>query len=63
MNKECNNFETGCDYNCRNCEIPLIEPEWCEDCAQEAKENGFEYEFNVTHKNGYWECENCRQPV
>ena len=53
MNKECNNPETGCNYNCRNCEVPLVEPEWCEDCAQEAEESGFEYEFNVIHKNGY----------
>ena len=59
--KICNEPETGCDYCCMDCEVPTIEPEWCEDCANQAEEDGFEYEFNVTHKNGYWECENCRK--
>ena len=52
MKKECNNPETGCDYRCMECEVPTVEPEWCENCAQESEENGFEYEFNVTHKTG-----------
>ena len=57
--KICNEPETGCDYNCRDCEVPTTEPEWCEDCAQEAEDSGIEYEFNVTHKTGSWTCENC----
>lgn len=61
--KECSNFESGCDLNCWDCEIPTIEPEWCENCAREAEECGFEYEFDVTHKNGCWECCSCRKPV
>ena len=60
MKKECDNPETGCDYCCMECEIPTTEPEYCEDCAQEAEDSGFEYEFNVTHKTGSWTCENCR---
>lgn len=60
MNKECNKPETGCNYNCRGCEIPTTEPEWCENCSQQAEEDDIEYEFNVTHKTGSWTCENCR---
>ena len=60
MKKECNNPETGCDYRCMECEVPTTEPEYCQRCEEEAEENGFEYEFNVTHKTGSWTCENCR---
>ena len=60
MNKECNKPETGCDYCCMTCEVPVIEPEWCERCSQEAENEDFEYEFNVTYKTGSWTCENCR---
>lgn len=63
MEKECNCPETGCDMNCMECEVPLFEPEWCEDCANAAEEAGIEYEFDVNHYNGYWECSNCRKPV
>lgn len=59
--KICNNPETGCDYRCMECEVPTTEPEYCQRCEEEAEENGFEYEFNVTHKTGYWTCENCRR--
>ena len=52
MNKICDNSETGCDYCCMDCEIPTIEPEWCEEYAQKAEDAGFEYEFNVK-KNLY----------
>lgn len=61
--KECNNPETGCDLNCFDCEIPTVEPEWCEDCAEQAEKDGIEYEFLVTHVNGYWQCEHCRKGV
>lgn len=57
--KECNESKTGCDLDCHNCEIPTINPEWCEDCAQQAEENEFEYEANFTHKTGIWTCEHC----
>ena len=61
--KQCNKPETGCDYNCIDCEIPDITPEECKDCMREAEENGVEYEFNVNYKNGWWECDNCRKPL
>lgn len=60
MEKECNQPETGCDFNCMECEIPTYEPEDCEDCSQEAEENGIEYEANFTHITGSWTCEHCR---
>lgn len=63
MKKECNQPETGCDYNCIDCEVPSTEPEYCEDCERDAEESGSEYEFNVTHKTGSWTCENCRGGV
>ena len=63
INKECNNPDTGCDYNCIDCEIPTFEPECCEDCTNQAKEDGIEYEFLVTHKTGSWTCEHCRKGV
>lgn len=61
--KKCKDLASGCDFCCMECEVPNITPEWCEDCAREAEESGFDYEFNVTYQNGYWECGNCRQPV
>ena len=57
--KECNKEETGCDYDCMECEVPTVEPEWCEHCSQEAEESGIEYEFLVTHKHKTWACETC----
>lgn len=50
-------------HNCMECEVPQIEPEDCEDCRKQSEEDGVEYEANFTHKNGYWECDNCRKPV
>lgn len=41
---------------------PTIEPEWCEDCMEEAEESGIEYEPNFTWKGSWWECDNCGKP-
>ena len=57
--KECNKLETGCDFCCMSCEIPETEPEYCEECCSLAEEQGIDYEFNMTYRNGHWQCENC----
>lgn len=61
--KQCDQPETGCDYNCMNCEIPSVEPEDCEYCLEESEEAGIEYEANFTHSSGTWTCTNCRGAV
>lgn len=61
--KICDEPESGCDYDCMECEVPTVEPEYCEDCESQAEEDGVEYEPNFTHKNGCWTCENCRGAV
>lgn len=58
--KECNKPETGCDYNCLECEIPQTEPEDCEHCLSMAEEDGIEYEANFIYDGNSWICENCR---
>lgn len=60
MKKICNKIETGCALNCMSCEIPTTEPEGCEHCMNVAEENDVEYEFNMTHINGYWQCQDCK---
>lgn len=57
MDRECSQ---ECEFNCMKCDIPLVEPEGCEDCSSD---EDVEYEFRVNHKNGYWECDRCRIPV
>lgn len=59
MKKVCNDFDTGCDLCCMECEIPTVEPEYCERCMNEDEEAGFEYEANFTHVTGTWTCERC----
>jgi hypothetical protein len=44
-------------------EEPGYEPEWCEDCSDEANESGFEYEFNYHAENGSWICDHCGKPL
>lgn len=51
------------EKDCINCDIPTIDPEDCESCKRNAEENGFEYEHNVTWKNGMWVCDNCNRGV
>jgi len=63
MKKECNKPETGCDYECLDCEVPTTEPEYCESCETLATENGYDYEFNVDHISGYWKCSHCNKGV
>lgn len=63
MKKICKDFNTGCDMNCMECEIPEIEPEWCENCMEEMEESGIEYEPNFVYENDVWLCDNCRAPV
>lgn len=59
MKKICDKLETGCDFNCIECEIPQIEPEDCENCLTNDEESGIEYEANFTYVNGTWQCGNC----
>ncbi len=40
------------------CELE-IEPEWCERCSRLAEENGVEYEFNYTIRDGTAYCDYC----
>ena len=61
--KECDKPETGCDYNCMNCEIPTFEPEDCEKCSAQAEEDGAEYEHNFNHISGTWTCDSCGREV
>ena len=39
------------------------EPEWCEDCVEEADAAGFEYEPNFTWESDTWVCDSCGRPV
>ena len=57
MSRECSQ---ECEYNCMECDIPGFDPEYCEDCSSD---KDIVYEFAVNHRNGCWECDNCRQPV
>ena len=54
--KYCN---TCTDKNCRECEIPDIEPEECDYCVAMAEDDGVDYEFNVTYHTDHWRCDNC----
>lgn len=60
MGKICGDEDSGCDLGCMDCEIPTIEPEYCESCYYDDEKNGIEYEFNPTHESGSWQCGNCR---
>jgi len=59
MEMKCNDTSTGCNFDCRNCAVPKMEPEWCERCSSAAEEDGIEYEANFTHVTGTWTCDHC----
>lgn len=41
---------------------PTYEPEDCEECKEEAKLSGIEYEQYFSWKNGSWYCNQCGRP-
>lgn len=38
---------------------PTYEAEYCERCERAAVKGGYEYEFNVTWRDGGWVCDDC----
>lgn len=41
---------------------PTYEFEGCESCMEELENDGIQYEYNATWKNGRWVCDECGMP-
>lgn len=58
-NKTCGFINTGCDYDCMNCEVPHLEPEDCPYCSEDDEL----YILEAYFKHKRWYCSYCDRPI